>query len=92
MTPKELSEFIGRLATEAAAKTGRRLTPGALRRISSVPPQYAAMKRIDVDRDRLQMQINLITEAAFIPGQEVMKVRDVATMLKKIECHYLWFC
>ena len=88
---EDVSKLIKQMAREAANKMGKGLAAPAEERIGQIPPNYAAMKEIPIDQSLLYSTIKDVIELATSSKREI-ELDDIDTALKKVECHYLWFC
>jgi len=92
VTPNELSEVIGVLAGyEAKAIPGASLTNEAELRIGRIPPNYALSEVVEIDLHPLRSMIRDVVKQAYLLKASI-DGPTIEQALKRVKCHYLWFC
>jgi hypothetical protein len=92
LAPNELSDVIRLVARDEAISSGIvRLTSEAELRISIIPPDYFRSEQIDVDINRLRSMILQVIKQAYLVNATII-APVIEEALRRVKCHYLWFC
>jgi hypothetical protein len=91
-TPEDLSKIIREMAERQAKVRGRGIDNAALNRISLIPVEYSSRKTISVNLAELESMISDVIEVASNVSKGDIGQPEIEVALKKVSCHYLWFC
>ena len=91
-TPDDLSKIIREIAARQAKARGKDIFNEALNRISIIPNDYAVKPTISVDLVELESMLSDIIDVAAKNSQRTIGGDEIEAALKKVTCHYLWFC
>lgn len=91
--PEDLSKIIREMAERHAKQLGLAISSEALVTIGIIPADFAQQTTIDVDLDKLDMMIGEVIGKAK-EGSDGITItrRNLGTALRRVNCHYLWFC
>jgi hypothetical protein len=87
-TPDDLPDLIRRTALMEAERQHKTIFPAALDRLATPPRTFSLNEIGEVDVRRLHRMLHDIinlTPSAIGP-------REIQAALRKVKCHYLWFC
>ncbi len=91
-TPEDLSKIIREIAVRHAKIRGRGIKNDALEQISRIPIEYAEQQTISVNLAELDRMVGDVIELAAQFTKDNIGQLEIDMALRKVTCHYLWFC
>jgi hypothetical protein len=90
--PEDLSRIIREMARRIAKGKSAFLSEEAEERVGRIPASHAKLDVIEVDLAKLEEMIEDIIALAISIGGSEISLDDMEQALRKVKCHYLWFC